>query len=107
MKELENNYGIYMGVDDFLQEIKEKLNEIKSLKALYEYIGTDLGKDKTDLQLILEAYEKAKEKGYIRAPKTVYSEEVKATCIGYVRTYESQDAADTVPICSSGCQEKP
>ena len=71
MKELENNYGIYMGVDDFLQEIKQKLNEIKSLKALYEYIGTDLGKDKTDLQLILEAYEKAKEKGYIRAPKEI------------------------------------
>ena len=36
--------------------------------------------------------------GYVRAPKTVYSEEVKATCIGYVRTYESHGADDSVPI---------
>lgn len=35
--------------------------------------------------------------GYVTAPKTVYSEEVSATCIGYVRTYNSGDH-DTMPV---------
>ena len=34
--------------------------------------------------------------GYATAPKTVYSEEVSATCIGYVRTYTSDH--DTMPV---------
>ena len=38
MEELEKNYGIYLGVDAFLEEIKQKLREIKSFKSLYEFI---------------------------------------------------------------------
>ena len=48
-----------MGVDEFVQEIKQKLKEIKSYKDLYKYINTDYGEDKTELEIIKEAYEKA------------------------------------------------
>ena len=68
MEELEKNFGIYLKVDDFVQELKQKLEEVKSYKALYEYLGTDLGKDKTELEIILQAYQKAKAKRYIRDP---------------------------------------
>ena len=36
--------------------------------------------------------------GYVTAPKTVYSEEVNATCIGYVRTYDSNGDHDQMPV---------
>ena len=68
MEELEKNYGIYLGVDAFLEEIKQKLREIKSFKSLYEFIGTEFGKDKTELELIVDSYEKAKKRRYIRNP---------------------------------------
>ena len=66
MEELEKNYGIYLDVDNFITDMNKKLEEIKSYKDLYAFIGSDLGKDKTDMQLIIEAYDKAKEKGYIK-----------------------------------------
>ena len=68
MKELEDNYGIYLDVDTFIKEMNQKLNEIKSLNEKYKYIGSEFGQDKTDLEIIIESYEKAKEKGYIREP---------------------------------------
>ena len=49
-----------------MEMIGKKLEEIKSYKDLYAYIGSDFGKDKTDMELIIEAYDKAKEKGYIK-----------------------------------------
>ena len=68
MDELEKNYGIYVDVDMFFLEMKKKLKEIKSYKELYEFIKVDLGKDKTELEIIVDAYEKAKQKRYIRDP---------------------------------------
>ena len=68
MKELENNYGIYLDVDTFIKEMNQKLNEIKSLNELYKYIGSEYGQDKTDLEIIIHAYKMAKKKGYIREP---------------------------------------
>ena len=65
LKKLEKNYGIYLDVDDFIKEMKKKLNEIKSYKQLFEYIGGEFGKNKNDLELIREAYEKAKLKRYV------------------------------------------
>ncbi len=62
---LEKNYGVYLKVDEFMTEIKQKLKEIKSYKMLYEEIGSELGKDKTELEILIESYEKSKEKGYI------------------------------------------
>ena len=68
MEELEKNYGIYVEVEDFFLNMKQKLKEIKGYKELYDFIKVDLGKDKTELEIIIDAYEKAKRKGYIKAP---------------------------------------
>ena len=68
MEELEKNFGIFLDVDNFVQQLKIKLNEIKSFKSLYEYIGTDFGKDKTELELIIHGYKRAKLMKYIRDP---------------------------------------
>ena len=68
MDELEKNYGIYLEVDAFFLDMKKKLKDIKSYKELYEFIKVDLGKDKTELEIIVDAYKKAKQKRYIRDP---------------------------------------
>ena len=67
-KTLEDDYGIFVKVDEFVDELKKNLNQIKSYKELYQFIGTDLGNDKTELDLIINSYESAKKKGYIRDP---------------------------------------
>ena len=51
-----------------MEKLKLKLNEIKTYKSLYEYIGYDSGKDKSELQLIVEGYERSKLRRYIRDP---------------------------------------
>ena len=66
MKELEANYGIYLDVEAFIKEMNQKLNEIKSFSEMYKYIGSEYGKDLTDLEIIIKSYERAKLKGYIR-----------------------------------------
>ena len=68
MEELEKNYGIFLDVDNFVQQLKIKVNEIKSFKSLYEYIGTDFGKDKTELEIIIDGYKRSKIMKYIRDP---------------------------------------
>ena len=65
LQELEKNYGVYLEVDKFIEEMNKKLDEIKTYKQLLEYIGCDIYKDKTDLEIIIDAYDKAKEKDYI------------------------------------------
>ena len=67
LEELEKNYGVYLDVDNFIKDMKKKLEEIKSYKDFYSFIGTDFGKDKEEIELIIEAYGKAKEKGYIKS----------------------------------------
>ena len=66
MEELEKNYGIYLKIDEFVNELKKKLNEIKTYKNLYKFIGTEFGNDKSELELIITGFERAKTKGYIR-----------------------------------------
>ena len=66
MEELEKNYGVYIDVDNFIKDMKQKLEEIKTYKDFYKYVRTDYGKEKEEIELIIEAYRKAKEKGYIR-----------------------------------------
>ena len=68
VEELKKNYGIFLKVDEFVEKLKLKLNEIKTYKSLYEYIGYDSGKDKSELQLIVEGYERSKLRRYIRDP---------------------------------------
>jgi len=66
LENLEKNYGIFLEIDNFIKEMKQKLNEIKSYKGLYEFIGSEFGKNETEIELIIEAFERAKKKGYIR-----------------------------------------
>ena len=68
LKELEKTYGIYIQVDEFVKELKQKLKEINNYKSLLEYVGVELEKEKTELDIVVEAYERAKKKGYIRDP---------------------------------------
>ena len=68
LEELEENYGIYMGMDEFVKELKQKLKEINNFKSLLEYVGVELDKEKTELDVVMEAYERAKKKKYIRDP---------------------------------------
>ncbi len=64
MEELEKNYGIYLDVDNFIKGMKEKLKEITSYQQFFEYIGSEYGKNKNDVELFKEAYDKAEERGY-------------------------------------------
>jgi hypothetical protein len=66
INELEKNYGIYLEVDNFIKEMRQKLNEVQTYGQLFEYIGSEFGKNKTDKELLKKAFEKAKLKGYIR-----------------------------------------
>lgn len=68
MDQLEKNYGIYLKVDEFVQELKQKLIEVKSYKALYEYLETDIGKNKKEQEIVIEGYQRAKKKRYIKDP---------------------------------------
>ena len=68
---LEKNYGVYLDVDNFIQEMNQKSSEIKSFQALMEYVGADFIKDekgnnkyKDDLELIIDIYGKALQKKY-------------------------------------------
>ena len=65
MDKLEKNYGIYLEVDDFIKEMKEKLSEIKTYSQFFQYVGSEYGKNKSDDIIIREAYEKAKLNHYI------------------------------------------
>ena len=60
-----------MGVDDFVKQLKQKLNEINSYKKLLEYVGVELEQEKTELDIVVEAYERAKRKRYIRDPNEI------------------------------------
>ena len=66
MEKLEKNYGIYLDVDNFIEEMKQKLKEVKSYRQLFEYIGSEFGRNQNDNELIQKAYKMAKLKRYIK-----------------------------------------
>ena len=65
IEKLEKNYGIYLEVDNFIKEMKQKLEEVKSYNQLFKYVGSEFGKNKTDVEIIRIAYRKAKYKRYV------------------------------------------
>ena len=79
LEQLEKNYGVYLDVDNFIKDMNQKISEIKTYKQLFEYIGADFikedkYKDKDDLGLIIDSYQKALEKKYINPkPKGINS----------------------------------
>ena len=64
MLKLEKNCGVYLDVNKFIKEMKQKLNEIKSYKQLFEYIESEFGKNENEIELIKKAYEKVELKGH-------------------------------------------
>ena len=72
MKELEKNYGIYLDVETFIKEMNQKLSEVKSYHEMFEYIGSDFGKDENDLDILVNSYKKAKYAEYIRPYENHY-----------------------------------
>ena len=64
MEKLEKNCGVYLDVDKFIKEMKQKINEIKNYKQLFEYIGSEFGKNENEIELIKKAYEKIESKRY-------------------------------------------
>ena len=66
MEELVNNYGVFLDTDNFIKLMKQKIDEIKSYKQLFEFIGSDFGKNDDEIEILLKAYKKAKAKGYLK-----------------------------------------
>ena len=67
LKELENNYGVFIKVEEFMQEINKKLKEIQCYKDLFNFMKADvINKDDDEYELIIKSYEKAKKKRYIQ-----------------------------------------
>ena len=66
MKELQNNYGIYLDVDVFIKEMNQQLNTIDNYHDFFNYIGSDFGKDMNDVDILIHCYKMAKQKNYIK-----------------------------------------
>ena len=66
LDKLKNNYGVYLEVEHFIKDMKKTMKKIKNYKQLFEYIGSEYGKNKSDLELIKEAFKIAKLKNYIK-----------------------------------------
>ena len=66
MQELEKNYGIYLEVDKFIKDMNQQIKDIKNYNQFFNYIGSDFGKNMTDLDILIHCYKKAREKKYIK-----------------------------------------
>ena len=70
LEELENNYGVYMNIEDFMKEINQKIKEIKCYKDLFDFMKADVVfKVEDEYETIIKSYQRAKEKKYIQ---TIY-----------------------------------
>ena len=65
MEKLEKYYGACVDLDNIKKEMEEKLNEIKTYKQLFEYLGSEFGKNEDDIDIIKNTYEKAKKIGLL------------------------------------------
>ena len=65
MEELENNYGIYLDVENFIKSMKKKLDEIKNFKQLFNYCKSEFGPKDSSLEIFIKGYKKARQMGYI------------------------------------------
>ena len=68
LEDLEKNYGIYLDVDNFIKELKQKLKEITNPLELRKYLGFPVSENISNYDMIKEAYIQAKRKGYLFTP---------------------------------------
>jgi hypothetical protein len=66
IRELQNNYGIYLDVDVFIKDMNQQIENIHSYHDFFNYIGSDFGKDMDDLEILTHCYQMAIKKNYIR-----------------------------------------
>ena len=64
MEELEKNYGVCEEIDINYKEMKI-IEKIKTYKQLFEYVGSEFGKNEDDIDIIINTYEKAKKMGLV------------------------------------------
>ena len=87
LKELENNYGYFIKVEEFIQEINKKLKEIQCYKDLFNFMKADvIDKDEDEYERIIKTYEKAKKKRYIQPS---YSEILKGLKLRSAKYFEN------------------
>ena len=69
LKELEKNFGIFLNVKDFIKDFFKKREEIKCYKDLFNFMKEDvIDKDEDEYEMIIQSYENAKKKRYIKVP---------------------------------------
>ena len=66
ISDLKKNYGVYLNVKSFIEEMKTKLKEINTYSSLYKFIGCDLLDNCSEMEYLIQSYEKAKQKQYIK-----------------------------------------
>ena len=67
MTELENNYGVYMDIENYMKDINRKITDTHYYKDLFDFIQADIVfKDEDEYQNIIKSYKKAKQKKYIK-----------------------------------------
>jgi hypothetical protein len=84
MEELENNYGVYLDIDSFIQEMNQELNKVHNYHELFNYIGSDFGKDMKEIDILINSYQKAKEKNYIGESSDNHSESFSLSSISNI-----------------------
>ena len=84
MEELENNYGVYLDIDSFIQEMNQELNKVHNYHELFNYIGSDFGKDMKEIDILINTYQKAKEKNYIGESSDNHSESFSLSSISNI-----------------------
>lgn len=60
LEELENNYGVYLNMekDNFINEMKNKIKEIKNYNELFKFIGCEYGSNEDYIQAIMKGYKR-------------------------------------------------
>ena len=67
LSQLEQNYGVYMNIEDLMKEINQKIKDVKCYKDLFDFMKADVVfKLEDEYDSIIKSYQKAKEKKYIR-----------------------------------------
>ena len=67
LSNLEQNYGVYMNIEDLMKEINQKIKDVKCYKDLFDFMKADVVfKLEDEYNSIIKSYQKAKEKKYIR-----------------------------------------
>ena len=67
-EKLEKNYGVFLDASNFIDEIRQKIGQIKTYSDLYKYIRCTLIKSDdvySEIDIISDAYSEAKIKEYI------------------------------------------